>query len=281
MNKFLRRSPILLVAPLLLGATPTPTSHSDILNYTVRGHIIKTGSKSVTVNSSRDQLMGTMKLEYEVIHYNDASYVYINHNNMRYYTVNYRITLTPEKEVKYANGLFGWFTETGDAAVKKIEATTSLGKEGISDLSYPTFLSSNKENIFNLYLPSNNTNAYGNMIDGAKYFYKSERAASWYGGLTSEASGYTVKTENYDSSFSEASNNSLKKEVRAEFINRPKHEVTFYGCADFLSTNEKDSVKISANAWFIIAENSFYGSDEEVTPNLSVDISWDRPELLY
>lgn len=282
MNKRLRFSPILLMAPFLLGATNTTTSHSNLLDYTVRGRIIKTGSKSVTVNSSRGKLMGTAVLDYEVIHYNDASYVYVNHDIMRYYTVNYRLTLIPEKNVQYANGLFNWFTATGDAAVKKVEVETTLKhKDGISELKNAAFSNANREHDYSLYLPSENAAAFGNMVDGAKYVYKSDSSANWYNNIVSTGSGDRIRTDDDDDYFTTVNGDSYSKTINAEYINRPQQTATFFGCYDFLSTNAKDEVKIVANAWFVIAEGGSWGSDNEMTPDLTVNISWNRPALLY
>lgn len=81
-------------------------------------------SDSYSVKSTRNEIMGSVYTEYE--YYRIGK----NKNNTYNILVLYKTTMEPKDNVKYANGMGNWFTETGDASSEYTKLTLELDSIG-------------------------------------------------------------------------------------------------------------------------------------------------------
>lgn len=290
MNKHIRFSSAILLTPFLMGASLVPTNYSQMLEYQIKGTVLQSGSQETSVTSTRDQKMGTAKLNYELIYNDNAPYQNIHRNEWRYYTINYRLDLYPENKVKYANGLGGWFTETGNAAVKAatVEVTYQNGTNLVDSTSFNniSFIGGDEGAKYNLCLPKdNNSSFFGNTIDGACYFYQTDEAVRYYSSNVSDVDA-EVKLIESTAPIHPSQQSVVKAKTSVEFPNRPRKKdnkpyVSFYGCYRFASANETEHISISYSGTFVIAEGGTWGSCEKTTKLSEVGFSWQRPALFF
>ena len=296
MNRKMQFSYILLVAPFLMGATSVPTTYSAMLEYQIKGTVLQSGSQTVTVNSTRNQLMGTAVMNYELIYTGHPPYGHQHKNEWRYYTINYRLDLYPENGVKYANGLWNMFTETGNTAVKgakvsvkyfnaKDHLATKDSFDGNKAFKWDGAVTGDYYSYYDLCLPKDNVGFYGTEIQGAQYFFQDEGTINSSQTKVSY-SGNKVKTADERSVGTRDSNDNITSTTTVDFMNRPRKTnqnpcVSFYGCYEFCSANSSDTLSITYETHFIIAENSSYGSCKGDTPSTTINISWQRPEAYY
>lgn len=293
MNKHITAS---LLVPLLMAAANVPTSYSTMLQYQIEGTVLQSGSQTVTVNSTRNQLMGTAVMNYELIYTGHPGYGHLYYNTWRYYTINYRLDLYPENGVKYANGLWNMFTETGNTAVKgaKVSVKYFNAQDHLAtndsfkgNKTFKSNCSANNDlyNTYDLCLPGDNIGFYGNAITGAQYFFQDSETIADYNTSISY-SGNKVKSLDAELDGQRDSNDNITSTTTVDFVNRPRKTdanacVSFYGCYEFCSSRACDNLSMTYETHFIIAENSVYGSCSGDTPSTTINISWQKPEAYY
>lgn len=81
-------------------------------------------SDTYSVSSTRNEVMGSVYTDYEYYRIGEGE------NNTYNIMVLYKSTMEPKDNVKYANGMGNWFTETGDACSEYLRQSIELNNIG-------------------------------------------------------------------------------------------------------------------------------------------------------
>ena len=276
-----------------MAAYSTTTSYSNTLSYQVKGKIVASKSSTKEVKSSRGSLMGKVTFNYEVICNGCPVYMDINRPTRRYYTVNYRMDLYPQNNVKYANGLGGWFTETGNAAVCLANVKVSIyNSDGIPNAANSfknnlAFGDSEGGSVYKQCHPYANSHYFSTSVIGAIGFQQNDVAINQHHLATTANDDSRISATQIDA---DPTIDSSAKVVSTanntfNFVGRPRRTgeganlreyVSVYGCYQFTSDNANDKIVFDYVGSFVVAENSFWGDEVKQVTN-TVTLSWQRP----
>ncbi|MCR5091098.1 MAG: hypothetical protein K6B51_00115 [Bacilli bacterium] len=291
MKQQVRKLSAALFLPFLMGAATVTTDYSTTLNYQVKGKVISHKSSTLEIKSSRKSLMGKVVFNYEVICNGCPVVMDVNRPTRRYYTVNYRMDLYPQNQVKYANGVGGWFTETGNAAVSGATVKVSIhNSNGIPNATSSfknnlAFSDDDGASIFKQCHPYANSHFFPTSIDGAVGFQQSDASIQYNHLATTAVEDSRISARDINADPTVDSNAKVVSTATNyfNFVGRPRnndtHEyVSVYGCYRFTSDNANDKIVIDYTGTFVVAENSFWGDEVKQIQN-TVTLNWQRPAV--
>lgn len=155
-----------LLGLLMAGVSVTPIASIATQNFycspfelTITDGIVEklveSKTFSHTIMSTRDDPMVDMYFDYDVFLMSHSS---MHQADRPLYYVPYKLTVKLYKDVKYANGLGGWFTETGNACLEQVSVRFDFKNwtgNVVQLITYP--LSANIGSPVNAYNPSLNS----------------------------------------------------------------------------------------------------------------------------
>lgn len=162
-TKFL--SAIIGLSPCLMAASTNnyfSQAYGIYITPNATSGPVASDTRVKTIMSTRDDKMADVSITYDVF---SMKHYFMYTVDKPYFQVFYRVNVKLYEQVKYANGLGGWFTEVGNVALEMCEVYATFNSWGDSDfhnrITYPL---SNFEfkNTINPYL---NQNFYG-VFDG-------------------------------------------------------------------------------------------------------------------
>ncbi len=198
-------------------------------------------SDSYSVSSSRNEIMGSVYTEYEYYRIGEGQ------NNTYNIMILYKTTMEPKDNVKYANGVGDWFTETGDACSEYVRQSVELNYIGSalymgSEPTSTIITYTSKVSISYTYV----TDSYGNI-----YMLPVVE--------TSTAATYpSVVVEN------NSSKDDNKVDIKHRYTENDSYSMNSsvqYGCFYFTIPTSSTSIllRLHTEGQFSIAEGGFWG----------------------
>ena len=106
------------------------------LSSNVVQKVVSTNTHGSSILSSRDMVMADLTFSYDIFSMqHDQNYL----SNRPQYVVAYKLRVSLKKDVKYANGLGGWFTETGNTTLEDVTIEFEFdnwGSDGVQNYIY-------------------------------------------------------------------------------------------------------------------------------------------------
>ena len=231
------------------GTANTPTNLSKFEGFVINKDedekikLLDTScSDSYSVSSSRNEVMGSVYTEYEYYRIGEGQ------NNTYNIMVLYKMTMEPKDNVKYANGVGGWFTETGDACSEYARQSVELNNVGSA-----LYMSSE---------PTSTIITYTSKVS-VSYTYVTDSNGNLYVLPVIE----TSKSATYPSVVVE--NNSSKDDNKVDIKHRYTENDSYsmnasvqYGCFYFSIPTSSTSIllRLKTEGQFSIAEGGTWGS---------------------
>lgn len=276
MKKTLKVTGLLAAALPLMSFTNTMPYNSNVYLLPVAQvtTVLSRSNFFYKMMSTRNDTMAEFTFFYEILKMNHHSLAASWKNS---YSINYCVVTELKKDVKYANGAFGWFTETGNTKIDHLNVGLKLTSFP-SDLIVLNHTTDVTYTPYKVCYPENNrTSIYVNNSGGTTMAYFTDQEV-YYSESTVNSLGLNALPTKFDiiSSSTITANVSTNTFSQMDLFHYPnvlENGETFktYGTLSFATDNLPTGAMLSLISKGVIAEGSPYG-ECKVTSSGYVDV---------